>query len=166
MHCWFCINTKPRKEDEVCRMFEYVPSIEVFNPKLKKPRVKKGKTREVIEHLFPSYLFMKLSMDDHYRMVKYTRGVRSFVGDKSGNPYVVDNRVIDIIKSRLKDGYVAIEPPRFEEGEDVLIKEGPFAGLRGIFLGEKKAQDRVFILLNTFEFQAKIEINKYLLSKT
>jgi hypothetical protein len=45
-----------------------------------------------------------------------------------------------------------------------MIQEGPLAGFTGIFQ-EAKARDRVLILLNAINYQARIEVAKKHLSK-
>jgi transcription antitermination factor NusG len=93
-------------------------------------------------------------------MVKYTRGVRRFVGDRSGIPYIVDESIIEFIRSRMQNGFVHFDSPELAQGENVLITDGPFSGLTGIFMGEIKPSERVIILLNTIQYQAKVKIPK------
>jgi transcription elongation factor/antiterminator RfaH len=162
---WYSVYTKPRQEDIICKRLLDFEDIEVFNPKIKTKRYLRGRLREVIEELFPCYIFLMFDLDKYYHMIKYTRGVRRIVGDRSGNPYNVDIRIIEYIKSKVKDGYITIEPPEFSPGEKVVIKEGPLEGLVGIFQKNIKASERVMILLNTLEYQAKMEIEKGFLAK-
>lgn len=121
--------------------------------------------QETIEELFPSYIFSKFDPGKHIRTVNYTRGIRRIVGDGTGSPYVMDEAIIENIRSRIKDGFVQFEPVNFDAGDDVIIREGPLKGLRGVFQKEVKAQDRVVILLNTLAYQARIEVAKEILAK-
>jgi transcription antitermination factor NusG len=98
-------------------------------------------------------------------MIKYTRGVKRIVGNKEGFPYLIDEDLLENIKGRMIDGYVKIEPPVFSPGETVLIDEGPFKGLAGVFMKEMKASERVLILLNTLHYSAKVQVEKAFLSK-
>jgi len=97
-------------------------------------------------------------------MVKYSRGVRSVVsfGD---SPAPVDDMLIETIKTRIKGGYVVLDPPTFEKGEEVRVKEGPLEGIRGIFDRRIKDSDRVIILLNTISSQSRLIIPATLLHK-
>lgn len=161
---WYCIYTKPKQEDLVSRRLIEIPEIEVFNPKLKQKRYVRGRLKEAVEELFPCYIFSKFNPDRYYHMVKYTRGIRRIVGNK-GAPFIVDESIIALIRSRVKEGFVNLEPLEFKSGEQVVIKDGPFSGLMGIFLRGLKARERVLVLLNTIAYQAKIEIDRCLLSK-
>jgi len=162
---WYCVYTKPKVEDNVCTMFKLDPMVEVFNPKLKRKRYIRGRLAEVIEALFPSYVFIKINLSARYRMIKYTRGVRRFVGDKSGNPFVVDEDIINLIKHRMDGGVLTLDQPQFKEGDQVLIKDGPFTGFTGIFKKGINAGERVMILLKTLAYQANIEIDRSFLVK-
>ena len=157
---WYCIYTKPKQEDLVTKKLSDIPAIEVFNPKLKKKKYVRGRFKEVIEELFPCYVFSRFNSDRYYHMVKYTRGVRRIVGN--GVPFIVDEATIELMKSGIKEGFVYHEPPILKSGEQIVIKDGPFSGLAGIFLKELKAKERVLILLNTIAYQPKIEIDRCL----
>lgn len=159
---WYCIYTKPRQEDLLSRRLSDITEIEVFNPKLKKKKYVRGRLKEVVEELFPCYIFSRLNLDRYYHTVRYTRGVRRIIGNKV--PLIVDESIITQIRSKMKEGFVNLEHPVFESGEQVVIKDGPFSGLTGIFIKELKATERVLVLLNTIAYQAKIEIDRCLLS--
>lgn len=158
MKNWFVLYTKPRLEDFVEERL-LKAEIEVFNPKLRRRKTVRGKLREVIEPLFPCYVFVNLDIALHFRLVKYTRGVKRFVGNE-GFPTTVSEDLIDIIKSRIYEGYIVIQPPDFKKGEEVLIKEGPFKDLIGIFERDISGRDRVLIMLNAVSYQARVTIEK------
>ncbi len=163
---WYCIYTKPRKEDFVSFQLSKVPGIEVLNPKFKRKRFLRGRFQEVIEELFPCYIFAKFN-SHFYHMIKYTRGVKRVVGDRSGRPYIVDESIIDIINAHTRDdGYVyLIKDEEFKQGDTIMITDGPLKGLVGIFLREMKPQERVLVLLNAISYHVKIEIDRTLIRK-
>jgi transcription antitermination factor NusG len=115
--------------------------------------------------LFPSYIFSRLDLYEHYHTIRYTRGVRRFVGDSTGSPYVVDESLIGIIRSKMQDGCISLEHPRIIKGEKVIILNGPFSGLTGLFMNELKPSERVVILLNTLQYQAKVEVPAELVAR-
>lgn len=160
---WYCIYTKPRQEDLLSRRLSDITEIEVFNPKLKKKKYVKGRLKEIVEELFPCYIFSRFNPDRYFHMVRFTRGVRRIIGNEV--PFVVDEDIISLIRSKIKEGFVNLEPPVFKSGEHIVIKDGPLSGLTAIFLKELKPRERVLILLNTLTFQAKIELDRCLLSK-
>lgn len=165
MENWYCLFTKPKRENYVSERLINVAGIEVFNPKIKRKKYVRGRGREVVEGLFPCYIFSRFNPFKHYHVIKYTRGVRRIVGDISGNPFLVDGNIVDQIRSRIKDGYILMEPSELNIGDQVVIQEGPLKGFTGIFQNELKARDRVMILLNTLAYQASIEVEKGYLAR-
>ncbi len=158
MESWYCIYTKANYGDNLCRRFAEFSDIEVLNPKLKRKKYVRGKLQEVVEEFFPCYIFAKFDLFRYFHMIRYTRGVRRIVGDSLGSPWAVDDQIIEIMEARTRDGYVNIETNRFNKGDQVLIKGGPFDGFMGLFLEEIKPRERVLVLLNTIQFEARIEL--------
>jgi|Deesub1362A_J573_1020465.scaffolds.fasta_scaffold00004_303 transcription elongation factor/antiterminator RfaH len=155
---WYAVYIKPRHEDMVAERLSRA-EIEVFNPKLKRVKVIRRRYREVIEPVFPCYIFARFDISSGYRMVKYTRGVKDIVGG-GGMPWPVDDRIIKVIESMMnKDGLLVIRP-EIHPGDKVEITNGPLKGLVGIFEKEMKGKDRVIVLLNTLQYQARVEIKK------
>jgi transcriptional antiterminator RfaH len=157
MKYWFVVNTKPRNEERAASNLAG-GDIEVLAPNLKLKKYKNGKLIEVIEPMFPNYIFVKFHPVDEFRLVKYTRGVKTIV--HFGNKIMpIQDELIDFIRSRLVDGVATIQKKVFKKGEQVLIKDGPFKGLSGIFEKELEGRERVMILLDSVQFAASIEID-------
>ncbi len=148
MNNWYCIYTKPKKEECVCRLLRKFNDIELFNPKLKRKRLARGQVSEIVEELFPCYIFSRFNPLTYYHLIKYTQGVNEVVGDSTGNPYAVDPTIINEIKAQSEQGYIQIKPAEFQRGDPVVIQEGPFEGWKGTFLNKCKANERVSVLLN------------------
>lgn len=159
---WYAIYTKAKKEDTVaCKLRD--AGIHVFLPKLKLKRLYRGKRREVIEPLFPCYIFASFLYPEEYSLVRYTSGVRRVVGTSNG-PLPVDNGIISMIEARLTDGIAEIKPPEFKKGDVVEITDGPFKGLMGIFEREIPRKERALILLDAI-LKARVEVDKETLIK-
>jgi transcriptional antiterminator RfaH len=155
---WYAVHTKPRQEDVAeATLREF--GLPTFNPKLKERKIVRGVRQEVIKPLFPGYLFTQFRCDLFLRAVKYARGVRNVVG-AGATPTPVDEEIIGIIHSRMKNGYVLIEPPALQPGDPVMVEEGPLRGFVGIFEREMKGSERVVVLLNTIKYQARIVIGR------
>jgi transcriptional antiterminator RfaH len=165
MEQWYCIYTKPNMEEQVSTRLLGLPGLEVLSPKLKRQKYVRGRLLEVVEYLFPSYIFSRFSPLKYYHMIKYTRGVRRVIGDESGNPQTVDGEIIDEIQSRIKEGFIQLESDYFNSGDNVVIQEGPLAGLSGIFKKDLPGRDRVLILLSTIAYQASVEVEKSFLAR-
>jgi len=165
MKNWYCIYTKARQEDLVCKKLLELPDIDILNPKLKRKKYVRSRLTNVVEELFPCYVFSKFDPYRYFHTVKYTRGVRRMVGDAVGSPYIVDEQLIDCIRSRMENGLIRVEHPDFTTGEKVVIMDGPFSGLSGVFLGKLNAHERVMVLLNTLQAQTRIEIDRALIAR-
>lgn len=157
---WYCIYTKPKQEELVCHRLGELADMEVFNPKLKRTKSIRSKMVEVVEELFPSYVFLRFGAPGYFHMIQYTRGVKRFVGNSLGIPYVVDDSVIEQIKSRMDNGFVQTGGSPFNRGQKVLINGGPFKGFSGIFLNETKPSDRIMILLSMIASEIRMEIGR------
>jgi transcriptional antiterminator RfaH len=160
---WYSIYTKPKQEDKVEENLARA-SVEVFNPKLRRKRLIRGKYERVIRPLFPNYLFAKFDPSLQYHMIKYTRGVSGIVGNR-GSPWPVSEDIIEIIKSRMNDEGLIVINPDIKVGDKVEITEGPFKGFIGIFEREMRDSERIIVLLNTIEYRASLDIEKELLRK-
>ncbi|MBI3952219.1 MAG: hypothetical protein HY314_17355 [Acidobacteria bacterium] len=160
---WYAIHTKPRQEV----LAEYnlqTLGLATFNPKLKEKKLIRGVRQDVIKPLFPNYIFCKFRCQEFLRAVKYSRGVRGVVG-AGDEPTPVDEEIIAIIHERMKEGYVVIEPLKFQPGDTVMVEDGPLQGFVGIFERETKDSERVVILLNTIKYQARVVMERAKLKK-
>ncbi|NTU42382.1 MAG: hypothetical protein HGA78_04895 [Nitrospirales bacterium] len=167
MQQWYCIQTKAKSEDHVQRLLLHVSEIEVFNPKYRRQRFVNGRLKSAVEVFFPSYIFAKFDPIERFHTLKYTRRISQIISDGSGSPSVVDDEIIETVRSRIREGYVFLDPsdPDFRSGDEIIIMEGPFKGLTGLFLEEVKPQERVMILLNAISYQARIEMDKGFLAR-
>ena len=157
---WYAVYTKPKKEDSVAFLLQNI-GLEVLNPKIKFRKFKRNRLTDVIEPLFPCYLFANFDKDKYSHLITYTRGVRYVVGKK--NPLAVQDEVVNVIKDGIEDNnIIVIKPSTFKNGDKVLIKDGPFKDFYGIFEKEIKGHERVMILLETI--QCRLELDSYFLA--
>ena len=158
---WYAIYTKPGKEDSIAMRLEGL-GIDVLNPKLKSRKFRRNRLGEVIEPLFPCYLFADFEKDKYAHVITYTRGVRYIVGKQ--NPIVVRKEVISTIRENIGyDDIVMMKTDEFAKGDAVIVKDGPFRHFSGIFMSEIRGPERVLILLDTLS--CKLEIDSYYLVK-
>ncbi len=160
---WFAVHTKPHREDSAALNIARL-DLEVFLPKVKREQTICGIPRELVKPLFPGYLFARFCPATHLHSIRYARGVLRVVscGDV---PLPVDERIIEEIRSRIgADGYVRLEDRSPHPGDRVLVKEGPLQGLKGIFERELDDRERVILLLEAIEYQARLVIPKRYLS--
>jgi transcriptional antiterminator RfaH len=160
---WYAIYTKPKVEDNVSEKLRQA-GLEVYNPKLRLQKYIRNKYCTVIESLFPCYIFGKFDPIEYRRMISYTRGVRKIVGGLNA-PWTLSEEIIELIRSHEKEGFVRIGCDDLKAGDAVKIAEGPFAGLSGIFNKIIKGSERVLILLNALQFQARVIVDRTSLRK-
>lgn len=161
MFNWYLVYTKPKNEDIVSQKF-IDAGFQVLNPKLKERKVYRRKLQDITSPLFPCYIFVKFDGIEDYRLVKYTRGVKTIVGTP-GALNIVAEEVINSVTSRMKDGVVTLDPQEFKPGESVIIKAGPFEGFNAIFEKGLKNSERVSILLGAIN--ARTVVDRALIEK-
>ena len=154
---WYVLNTKPKKEMQVERLFQEA-GFEVYNPKIMQDKR--------VAPFFAGYEFLRFQYPDDYRLVQYTRGVKKIVGSPHG-PVAIPEEMINGIKAREKNGLIELEKYGEEPvvGDEIQIMEGPLKGLRGIFERELTQNERVLILLNYVAYQGQLIIEKKKLKK-
>jgi transcription antitermination factor NusG len=157
MEQWYVINTKPKKEFHVERLFQE-GGVGVYCPKYR--------SGNRVKPFFPGYEFVLFDYPDQYKLVKYTRGVKRIVGNDEGC-IPVEVEILDAIRRREVDGYIEVQKYGFEPsvGDEIEVVEGPLKGLRGIFAKGLSDQDRVLILLNYVSYQGRLLIEKRKLKK-
>lgn len=161
MISWYAIYTKPGCEARVSSRL-YGSGFRVLNPLLKERKLYRRKLREVVSPLFPCYIFAELDLQAHYRLVKYTRGVRQIVGNEAA-PQPVPGQIIDSILSRMENGLISVRREEFSPGECVSIKGGAFEGFEALFEREMGSSERVSILLKALN--ARITLDRALLAR-
>ncbi len=155
---WYVIHTKPRQEDIACTNLEN-QGFEVYLPLLQGTKRLRGKWQEVVEPMFPRYLFIHLTMYvDNIAPVRSTRGVSNFV--RFGElPTPLPDGFVEHLKE-LEDprlGFIRKDPPPFKKGDKATIVDGPLAGLTGI-VQARSGQERVILLLNMLGRPQKIVV--------
>jgi transcriptional antiterminator RfaH len=112
--------------------------------------------------LFPGYIFVELGANDRWRPILGTYGVRSIV--KNGDaPALLPPEFVEGLKSREINGAIRKPQNAFQPGQAVAICRGPLDGLVGQIL-ELRENDRVLLLLDLLNQQAKVHVGADLLS--
>ncbi|WP_267195228.1 transcription/translation regulatory transformer protein RfaH [Kangiella koreensis] len=134
------INSKPKQE---LRALEHLKNQEIncVLPVLEVERIIRGKRQKAIEPLFPGYLFVELQTNGQgWSKIRSTRGVRDFVRF-GGVPGRVPDSVLEHLLI-LDTSFTPIETNAPGAGDKVIITDGPFKDLEGVFKisnGEKRS---------------------------
>ena len=115
---WYVINTRPKKEGQVERLFEE-GGFTVYCPKYVREKR--------IGPFFPGYAFVRFEFPGQIQMVKYTRGVKRVVGNDD-SPTPIPEEIVLGIKAREQNGLIVFvkygEEPAV--GDEIDVVEGPF----------------------------------------
>lgn len=158
---WYCIHTKPKKEIFVEKLLKEELSLETYFPRIKRRKTIRRVKREVLEPLFPRYLFCRLSLAHSYRAVTYSRDVIGLVTSGS-KPTEVHETIIQKLREWAGDSsdIITLEPQTIKKGDLVKITEGPMQGLEATFLNEATQEERVAILLNLMNREVSLKIDR------
>jgi transcription antitermination factor NusG len=135
------VYTMSRHEKRVAAHCERI-AIEHFLPLYTWRRSWKNRTTVDLQMpLFPNYIFVQLSPDDHGPLMRLP-GVLSTVGNAAG-PVAIQDSEMEVLR-RIMD-CKAIEPHAYiTAGDKVRVKEGPLEGIVGVVL--RKANGLRFIV--------------------
>jgi transcriptional antiterminator RfaH len=154
---WFCLKSKPRQEAVAVRNLKAVGEIEIFFPRIRRTRRGHEKNKEVIEPLFPGYIFVKFNPEDSQGSVKSTRGVLHLVS-KGGKAVDVDHKVIDELKALGPEGILSMLDEELKVGAKIKVIRGIFAGSEGEVLKLATPQKRIAVLLTLLGAQQSVEM--------
>ena len=145
MEAWYVLYTKPRQEEAVAGQLGR-RGLEVFLPQYTERRRGEAPRMQV---LFPCYLFIRADLEAvGISALQWVPGVRRLVAF-GGVPARVPEAAIAYIRRQLVqlEAQGGFPRARFRPGERVRVREGPLAGLEGIFEGPAGPAERVRILI-------------------
>jgi transcriptional antiterminator RfaH len=118
----------------------------------------------VHEPLFPRYLFIRLGTDlasQSWSPIRSTLGVSRLVTFGQA-PAKIEEDLVSAIRTQTDTA--AIQARHFNEGEAVVVTDGPFAGLEAIYQ-MASGEGRVMVLLNLMSKQVKMTLGPSSLRK-
>lgn len=128
---WYAAYTMSRHERRIAAHCEHI-GIEHFLPLYSSKRSWKNRTTVDLQMpLFPNYIFVRLSAENHGPLLRLP-GVLSTVGNSCGPATIPDS---DMEALRRLIECKAIEPhPYIAVGDRVRVKKGPLEGIAGVVL--------------------------------
>lgn len=153
---WYCIHTRPKKEEQVAEYCRRMLGLETYYPRLREQRIIRRVKRAIVGPLFPSYLFCRFDALTSYRSVRYAPEAIDIV--RSGSqPAAVSIRLIQELKTWVGDAIDAVAlRPQLRAGDMVQVISGPLRGLPAVILRAKDERDRVAILLSILQCGAQM----------
>ena len=143
---WYLVHTRPRQEEVACEHLER-QGYGVYLPRLQLPRRRRGRWHDVVEPLFPRYLFAGMQPGEQsLHPIRSTRGVSALV--RGGDAYapVLPTLLKELRAREDAAGLHQLRPDGLKQGDSVQIVAGPFAGLDAVF-HSRQGPDRVRVLL-------------------
>lgn len=162
---WYACYTRARHEKQVERLLRQ-RGIESYLPMV--PRLRQWKDRKkVVEFpLFPSYLFGHFPLTDLHEVLS-TPGVATVVR-ANGEPVAIASEDVENVRrfaAALAAEDVDLEVrPFLAEGEWVEVREGAFAGVRGVVV-ERRNRRRVLVGLEAIGQGLEIDVDTRLLRR-
>jgi len=157
---WYAVRCKPRQEFIARQEFEQ-QGFEVYLPLERKLVRHARKMERVPRPFFPGYLFLHLDESEcRWTAIHSTRGAMCAVHFGALYPPVPDV-VMDILHGlEDEDGYICVgEDPvsPFRSGERVVVREGEFSGVEGVFVC-RDGEERAHVLLELLQRQVRAEM--------
>ncbi|MDH5409228.1 MAG: transcription/translation regulatory transformer protein RfaH [Gammaproteobacteria bacterium] len=157
---WYLIYSKPKAEKIA---FENLQRQEfhVYLPFVKVTKRRQRKYIDIVEPMFPRYLFIQLNCtSDNWAPIRSTLGVSSIV--RFGTyPMQVPASLIEQFKQNEDElGFQHVIEKEIKPGDKVQIIDGVMAGFEGIFEGEN-SKERVTILLNIAGQHTRVSMTRH-----
>lgn len=133
----------------------------VIIPEETEVEIKNGKRKEKVRKIFPGYVFIEMRVtDESWYVVRNTPNVTGFVGSsgKGAKPVPLDSEEIEPILKRLGLHRTEIDID-VRVGDQVRIKEGPFAGQIGTVDEIDESRMALKVLVEFFGRQTTFEVD-------
>ncbi len=130
--------------------------------------VKNGQKKTTERKFFPGYVLVEMVMDDEtWHLVKHTNKVTGFVGGGKTRPSPISDVEVQKIVGQMQQG---TDRPRhkveFVVGENVRVKEGPFADFNGMVEEVNYDKSKVSVAVTIFGRSTPVELEFSQIEKT
>lgn len=153
---WYLLQSKPKQEQVAALNLEN-QGYKCYLPMMQTERIRRGKEFAISLPMFSRYLFIALQIGDQAKSwfpIRSTLGVTGLVyfGDQ---PAKVEKELIEQMRQ-----HADTKPPEplFNEGERVVVSDGPYQGIKAVFQAADGNQ-RAIILLELLSKQVTMKID-------
>ncbi len=155
---WYVLHTKSRCEKVVNDILQK-KSLDVFLPLVHVRSKRKDRKAMVDLPLFPGYVFVRTQLySERYLSVLKTPGAVKLIGNKDG-PVPVHASIIESLQIMVQSGESVLTGFEFQKGEKVIVKNGPFTGVTGVF-SMYKGVGRVIVYIDILGQSASVEVDE------
>jgi transcriptional antiterminator NusG len=165
---WYVVHTYSGYENKVkANLEKRVESMgmqdkifRVVVPEEEETDIKNGKKKVIKRKVFPGYVLVEIIMtDDSWYVVRNTPGVTGFVGSSgSGSkptPLLPDEVTVILKHMGMEEKRIDV---KFELGETVTVKEGPFANFTGKIEEIDKDKGRAKVMVSMFGRETPVDL--------
>jgi transcription antitermination factor NusG len=157
---WFALTVGPSHERRAERSL-LNQGFEAYLPVYRVRRQWSDRVKNLDAVLFPGYVFCRFTYEDRLRVLS-SAGVRSVVTTGKA-PAPVDEEEISAVRSLLASGRPPLPWPYLRIGQKVVIRDGPFASLRGVVVRAKDCW-RVVVSVEALNCSVSVEVDAELVA--
>jgi transcriptional antiterminator RfaH len=156
---WYCIRTKPKHEHIAAANVRKHCGLEVFLPQLRIGRPTRRGMVQVVEPLFPCYLFVNCVMGEWIDRIRYSNGVSTVVHFGDRIPPIAEGVIVDLRACFPPDEPLSVGD-LLTPGTEVVLTEGAFAGVSASVLKVLPARQRVQVLFEILGRPTAVEVDR------
>ena len=156
---WYCARTKPKHEHIAAANLRKNLNLEVFHPRLRIERATRRGVMRVSEPLFPCYIFFYCLIEEKLNEIQRTSGVSAVVHFAHKIPKIADT-VIEELKECFEGEETMTVEDRLSPGDEVIVAEGAFRGMRAFVLRVMPARRRIQVLLDVLGRPTPAEVDE------
>ena len=151
---WFLLQTKVKQEQRAAENLER-QGVVSFCPMIRIDKISRGRRAEVLDVLFPGYLFVQLGESSvSTTAVRSTRGVSHFV-TSAGAPIRVPQGLVEQLRQRMTADADVVMSQLPKSGAKIQFIDGPFKGLNALFT-EPDGNNRAIVMVTLLSQKIKI----------
>lgn len=159
---WYACRTRSRAEKQVDRLFS-AGGFESYLPLVELERQWADRKKRVAFPLFPGYVFARFRLVEMHEILK-TPGVVTVVR-VNGYPTPIREEELESVRRLVagvnQTGVMPSPSDYLEEGEEVVVAEGPFKGMYGVLL-EIKGRATVVVRLSAIRQAVRVTLDRRL----
>ncbi len=160
---WYVLHTRSRFEQVVFNGLDG-KSLETFLPKITVMSKRRDRRKKIRVPLFPGYVFVKSDLNAYERLeIVKTVGVVRLIGNKDG-PVPVPEEAINSLKIMITASNDVKTGARFKKGDQVMVVEGPMAGVKGVFV-RHKGHGRIVVAIDAMGQYASVDVSEDCIEK-
>lgn len=164
---WYAVHTYSGYENAVLRnLKQRIESLgmedkifDVVVPTEKRIKIKAGKRVEVEEKIYPGYVLVDMIVtDDSWFVVRNTPRVTGFVG-AGVTPVPLTPKEIEYLLGKMEEDTDASHSIDLEEGEIIIINDGPFKDAEGKVSEVDHSKGKVRVMVSLFGRETPVELD-------